>query len=46
MSACEKCWADAYVASQTQGGSQVDHYHRLLIERADHPCAAAGENPK
>jgi hypothetical protein len=38
MATCEKCWADAYVASRTLGGSQPDHYRRLLNERAAQPC--------
>lgn len=38
MSACETCWADAYVEARLKGGSQVDHYHRLLRERAENPC--------
>lgn len=41
MSACERCWSDAYRLSRSVGGHQVDHYERLLIERADDPeCAA------
>lgn len=38
MSACEKCWGDAYIRSRTLGGSQADHYRALLEERADNPC--------
>lgn len=33
MSACEKCWGEAYARSRMLGGSQVDHYHRLLADR-------------
>lgn len=40
MTACEKCWQDAYVRARTLGGSQADHYRALLAERADHPCPA------
>ena len=36
---CEKCWADAAMAAHHRGGSQVDHYDRLLKERADNPCS-------
>lgn len=32
MSACEKCWSQAYVQSRMFGGSQVEHYYRLLEE--------------
>lgn len=37
MSACETCWADAFIRSRALGGSQVEHYERLLVERADDP---------
>lgn len=35
---CEKCWADAYVRTQTLGGIQADHYRELLAERSGDPC--------
>lgn len=35
---CEECWEDAYIASCTLGGSQVDHYQRLLRERDNWPA--------
>lgn len=38
MSACEKCWADAFARARALGGSQVDHYHQLLKEREMKPC--------
>lgn len=40
MSACEKCWADAYVIARTSPDSQVEAYRKLLAERdeAGHPC--------
>lgn len=38
MSSCEKCWGDAYLAMLTRGGTQADHYHRLIEERRDNPC--------
>jgi hypothetical protein len=37
---CEKCWADAYKAARLLGGDQVEHYHRLLRERAGAPCTS------
>ena len=33
MSMCEKCWADAYGEMMRRGGSQTEHYQRLLKER-------------
>ena len=39
MSACEKCWSDAYVRAQLEGGTQVEHYKDLLAERKDTPCS-------
>lgn len=36
MSACEKCWGDAYVRAQIMGGSQADHYRDLLAANTDH----------
>lgn len=41
MSACEKCWNDAFVISRTLGGSQVDEYRKLLAQRdrEGHPCS-------
>jgi hypothetical protein len=38
MSACEKCWADAYYMMRLCGGLQSDHYHRLVQDRHDNPC--------
>lgn len=35
MVACEQCWSDAYMRSRMLGGSQVEHYNALLIERAE-----------
>ena len=35
MSACEKCWADAYQPY----GDQSENYRRLLKERENHPCS-------
>ena len=37
MSACEPCWNEAYRQSRLAGGSQVDHYYRLLKVRDGHP---------
>ena len=39
MSACEKCWGDAYTRSLDTGHSQPDCYHKILIERTDNPCS-------
>ena len=38
MSACEKCWGDAYFQSMGNGKSQYDNYMVLLEERKDNPC--------
>lgn len=35
MSSCEKCWRDA---QSNAAGCVSDEYHRLIRERADHPC--------
>jgi hypothetical protein len=40
MSACEKCWGDAYVRFMSNPfKDQVEHYHDLLEERKDNPCS-------
>lgn len=37
--ACEKCWADAGARVFINGGSQADHYIRILHERGENnPC--------
>jgi len=38
MSACEKCWNDAWERYYRYGGSHSKHYADLLKERADNPC--------
>ena len=38
MSACEKCWGDAYLLSLSSGKSQSECYFELLLERAGKPC--------
>ncbi len=38
MSACEKCWSDAFAVARTSGKSQANEYKRLLGERRDTPC--------
>lgn len=38
MSACEKCWADAYLRSRQSGKSQSECYRELLEERKGSPC--------
>ena len=35
MSACEKCWADAYWESLLRGTLQADEYQRLMAENPD-----------
>ena len=37
MAACEPCWNEAYRQSRLLGGSQVDHYRRLLDVLDGHP---------
>ena len=37
MTACEPCWNEAYRQSRLLGGSQVDHYRRLLEVLDGHP---------
>lgn len=39
MSACEKCWRDAYMRTLSHPSkSQTEHYYDLLEERKDKPC--------
>lgn len=39
MSACEKCWSDAYDFGRFYGcESQTERYYELLEERKDRPC--------
>lgn len=38
VSMCEKCWGDAYLETLMRGGSQTEHYKRLIEERRDSPC--------
>ena len=38
MSACEKCWGDAYLMSMYSGRSQSECYCELLAKRKDNPC--------
>lgn len=37
MTACEPCWNEAYRQSRLLGGSQVDHYRKLLEVLDGHP---------
>jgi hypothetical protein len=51
VSACEKCWGDAYFRYRfvDSGKSQAQHYQELLEERKDKPCSAeeqSGKRPK
>lgn len=39
MSACEKCWGDAFTRAYGRGDTdQATEYRRLLDERKDNPC--------
>lgn len=40
MSACEKCWGDAYMRMRFVDPSkdQAEHYSDLIRERKDNPC--------
>ena len=40
--ACETCWADAFTESKLHGGTQVEHYLRLLRERDGTPGHGEG----
>ena len=40
MSACEKCWGDAYLRSRYSGKSQSECYMELLKERENSPCSS------
>jgi len=39
MSACEKCWGDAYLRSMGSGKSQPEMYTELVEERKENPCS-------
>jgi len=41
MSACEKCWGEAYGRSRDSGRSQTECYQEILKEREDNPCSKA-----
>jgi hypothetical protein len=41
MTACEKCWADAYRRAMDSGRPQAVCYAELLEERHDQPCTDA-----
>lgn len=42
MSACEKCWRDAYLRHlYNPCKSQAEHYQELLEERKNNPCTEA-----
>lgn len=38
MSACEKCWGDAFSQSYGTSEDQATAYARLVEERSDSPC--------
>ena len=44
MSACEDCWNEAYRQARMLGGSQVEHYERL-IRSVEHPAADLSAHP-
>ena len=47
MSACEKCWADAFMrARMNPMKAQVEHYHDLLYERRATPCSPEEQRGK
>ena len=35
---CEKCWSDSYAYFDSDGKSQTQRYHALLIKRRENPC--------
>lgn len=40
MSACEKCWGDAYIRFLNNPfHDQTKHYHNLLEVRKNNPCS-------
>lgn len=41
MTACEKCWTDAYPIARTTGRPQAEVYHELVNDRGD-TCPGAG----
>jgi len=45
MAACEPCWNEAYRQSRLVGGSQVDHYLRLVETLDGHPHDDAAAHP-
>jgi hypothetical protein len=34
VTACEKCWADAYLESKIHGTTQVEEYERLVRSKS------------
>jgi len=43
--ACEKCWGDAFMRSQTElSKDQTEHYRDLLKEREEKPCSPTGSD--
>lgn len=43
MTACQKCWNDAYMRSLMEGRPQAEIYRKLLDKRRDNPCPATDE---
>lgn len=38
MTACEKCWSDAYLRALNTNKTQTDYFHELVKERRASPC--------
>lgn len=34
---CERCWDDAFKEARTLGGTQVERYQNLVVERSKWP---------
>jgi hypothetical protein len=46
MAACEPCWNEAFRQSRALGGSQVDHYLRLIELLDGHPHDTSTTTPE
>jgi hypothetical protein len=44
MTACERCWNDAFTAAAHRGTAQADEYAELVAARDCTPEQAAGEH--
>lgn len=45
MATCEPCWNEAFRQSRMLGGSQVDHYLRLVEVLDGHPHDEPSTSP-